>query len=187
MYSSLKASNWFFDVILLSIASLFVVVMLWNYLKGTRVRVRFWVGILYVLVYVLIFFLGQKAFPSLIARYLKSLPWMWLVMVLFNALIHTVLVIPLFYMVLRERVIGFFEGFRWTGVLFFRAFLLLLLAFASFIPILYAEAPILASTYVKMYPELVFIYMGVFDLWTVVVNVFVHAVLVGWLADEVRY
>ena len=187
MYSLLKSSGWFFDVILLSVASLFVVVMLWNYLKGFNVRVRLGVGILYVLVYVLIFFLGQKAFPSLIARYIKSLHWVWLVMVVFNAFIHATLVIPLFYMVLRERVIGFFEGFRWTGVLFFRTLSLLLLAFASFIPLLYAEGPILSSTYVKMYPELALIYLGGFDLWTILVNVFVHAILIGWLADEVRY
>ncbi len=187
MYSILKKTSWWFDVLLGAIASYILVRWLWRCFSGENIKVRKFPLLIYLFVSVLLFYLGQVLFPREAIRILPGTKLtFWPAMVVFNAFLQAMFTPPLIQMALSEKVVGFFEGFRLLSNLFWRFFLVTVLAFLFLLPWVFWEGNFLRLAWVRAYPEFSLGFVFTQDVVSVLVNTLVHSVFVGWIYEAVR-
>ncbi len=193
MYEILKRSSWFFDVLLGTAASFFLILLLWRALRNRGVVFNFWLFFLYILISIGLFFLGQKGFPVVFIKLLSLLkislsPKIASLVVLssvilFNSFLQSLFIFPLIAMIVEARLSGFLEGIKVLRRYLLPTVALFLTAFSLFIPFIFIEPVFLRSGIVINLPETIFIFPLVADMVSIFINTLVFSVLVGWYND----
>ncbi len=187
MFSVLNSTSWFFDVVLGTFASYFLVVMVYRRLSGEKVRIEKSLIVAYALASWLVFFLGHRALPPVVLKVVQNKWIVWSVLILANAFFQTIFTVPMLYMVLRGKLIGFVEGFRLLPRLFLPVMVVFSLGFLSLLPWDLGKGGLFSLSWVKMYPELSLAYSFFQDLFLLLINTVLHCLFAGWVYESAEH
>ncbi len=199
MYRIIKKEAFFFDVILGAIATYVLILWLCNYFCKKENKISIGLLVFYVVLSAVIFLIGQKAFPLFLSHLfsvllkVKKLPAGFVKSVflygniLFNSLLQTVFAYNFISLIDKGHLSGFLEGFKYLNRLFVPTFIVLFLGFLSYLPLIYWRSVLLRSTELVKLPEMVFLPLVIMDIWALLLNTIIYAILVSWYYEVKNY
>ncbi len=184
MYTILRKTAWWFDIIGGAFASCVLIKYLWYDFSHQMIKIRKFPFLVYLAISVFLFYLGQILFPQEVIKILpKTRVIFWSTIVVFNAFLQAMFTPGLIFMILKEKVSGFFDAFRILSRLFWRYFIVVLLAFLLFLPGILWEGDFLRLVWVKAYPELSIVFLFCQDILAILINTMVYSLFVGWIYE----